>query len=276
MQIGLYTNINKDERLQITEQLVKDLNLLGASVSIYGEASKLLKTKDAFTQKENLEVMIVLGGDGTILGIADFCASNNIPILGLNLGRVGFLTGLELGDTYKLFEILSQKKYSTEKRSMLEIAYNGKKYLALNEVVVSRVSASKMIAIAVNVDGEFVDEFNADGFIVATPTGSTAYSLSAGGPIIAPSSDCLALTAICPHTLHARPIVISGNSVVELSSKNDNCDMILDGKSIGVLNKTELLTIKKSTKQASFISPNSLNFFSRLLSKLNKWGITIQ
>lgn len=272
MQIGIYTNTQKDKNLSKTLKLATSLEKKGASVLVYGEkAAKSLGVIDAFTISDIPVAMLVLGGDGTILNIVDFCAAADIPILGINLGRVGFLTGLEDIGIAEIFNLITNKNTKKEQRCMLEIEFNGKSYLALNEVALNRKLSSKMLSVNVSVDNNFVAQYNADGFIVATPTGSTAYSLSAGGPIIAHNADCFALTAICPHTLNARPMVVASNSHVTLTSDSDAI-IIIDGKGEHILRATSHVYIKKAPEKATFIAPDGLNFFTRLQQKLNIWG----
>jgi NAD+ kinase len=221
------------------------------------------------------DVLVSLGGDGTILRIVSFCAANDIPILGLNLGTVGFLTGLEANETDKLTDILTSKKYGIERRAMLEIETESRslKSFALNEVVLRRQDSSGLVSLEVSVNGEFVDRYYSDGFIVATPTGSTAYSLSAGGPIITPNAGVLALTPINPHTLHSRPIIISGSDRVSLVPK-EACLIVADGKTAGAAAGGEAVGVTLSSVKAKFIKTDNAGFFERLLNKLNKWSTT--
>ena len=255
---------------------MQELQMLGAHVFVYGDAAAVLNSADGFKQKQIPDVMVVLGGDGTILGIAPFCASNTIPILGLNLGRIGFLSGLELCDIDKLYDILSNKKYSLESRAMLDItqnhASNNVVTLALNEAIVARKSIARIVGLDIFVNDEYVNQYFCDGFIVATATGSTAYSLSSGGPIVAPNADVLTLTPISPHTLHARPIVVDGAARVVIKPKVEECVIVADGKSVGNLCAGQELLVKKSNHAAQFIKPKDSKFFERLINKLNIWS----
>jgi len=307
MNIGIYTNTKKDTSLTITKKLASTLIKSGAKLFsaigksaysnsensltkkgeleanephavrlfYYGEVAKELGEDDAFNLNVSPNVMLTLGGDGTILGISEFCAKNNIPILGINLGRVGFLTGLENSDIEAIFAMLKSKSYLLESRTMLQASLNGVELgNALNEVVVSRKSSSRVLSLDVKVDSDFVDSFYADGFIVSSATGSTAYSLSCGGPIVAPNASVFALTAISPHSLHARPIVISDSSSVSIMACKESCDIVLDGSIVAELKVGQSVMVKKSEHVASFIKPKSQDFFSRLLTKLNIWSVT--
>ncbi|MCL2062559.1 MAG: NAD(+)/NADH kinase [Firmicutes bacterium] len=279
MQIGVYTNIKCDADLSVTNKLIALLKADGFGISLYGEAAALLDCADAFcasktTQKP--DIMITLGGDGTVLGIAAYCARNAIPILGLNLGNLGFLTGIEKSDLNKLCSILKTKAYTVENRFLLQIALGKKKLYALNEAVVSRGAGGKMISLDVFVNDIFVDNYFCDGFIVATPTGSTAYSLSAGGPIIAPNTDALALTPINPHSLHARPIITGGGDTVTVRPVSDtsDCRIVADGVEAGTVLSTCAAKISKSEFSAQLIKVAPQSFYTRLLTKLNKWSVT--
>ena len=275
MKIGIYTNVYRDGDLTVTKKLMAELDKSGIAYFIFGEAATKLGLKDGFNIKEKISVMITLGGDGTILRIASFCAKEDIPILGLNLGTVGFLTELENGEITKLIEIIKKGKFKTEKRTMLHITFGDKTALALNEAVVSRAGCGKMLSLSVLVNGEFVNSYHCDGFIVSSPTGSTAYSLSAGGAIITPSSQVLALTPINPHTLHSKPIVVSNSDVVTIVLKNESIGVIAaDGKEFGEIDKNIKIEVKNSKYNASFIRTREKGFFERLLSKLNSWGVT--
>jgi len=274
MKIGIYTNVKKDSKLTLTQKLVANLTRYGAEVFLYGEVAKKMNQTDDFLNSVMPDVMLVLGGDGTILGIVDFCAQHNIPMLGINLGRIGFLTGLEAGEADKLYVILKQKLYKTERRAMLQIDFAGKTPLALNEVVIMRRTGSKIVLLEVSVDGDFVDNYYCDGFIVSTATGSTAYSLSAGGPIITPGADVFALTPISPHSLHARPIVIAAGSTVTIKPVKGACGVIVDGQMAGEVAKGTGVTVTKATSVAAFIRPEGSKFFNRLLTKLNMWSVT--
>jgi len=272
MIIGIYTNTYKDSGLVITKKLIADFKKLGVGVLVFGKAAVMLKIVSGESSKQLPFCMIVLGGDGTILDITPFCAKNDIPILGFNLGRVGFLTGLETLDASRIVDILKGKLFTIERREMIEANCNNKTFIALNEIVVSKSSSAKMVSLEIAIDDKFADRYFCDGFIVATATGSTAYSLSAGGPIVAPNAAVFALTPICPHTLHAKPMIISNSSAVNLKPTRDECEIIVDGKAVCKLPKDKNIKILKSNICASFIKlKDSDDFFTRLQTKLNSW-----
>ncbi|MCL2797228.1 MAG: NAD(+)/NADH kinase [Firmicutes bacterium] len=275
MKIGIYTNIQKDKDFTVTQKLAAQMQSAGFEVLHYGDSAAFLGKPDAFSSEEKPEIMLTLGGDGTILRIVAFCAERGIPIMGLNLGTIGFLTCLECTSFCRLPEIIKSRAYKIDPCFLLSVKFGGKEVRALNEAVVARQSG-KLMSIKVHVNGEFVDNYYCDGFIVATPTGSTAYSLSAGGPIVSPLSDVILLTPVNPHTLHARPIVVNANDVVSVTPFGDTetCNLLADGNVVGLLGKGESVVIRKSTKPALFIKTDGEKFFSRLLNKLNIWSVT--
>ena len=275
MKIGIFTNIHKDSDFSVTKKLAMRLQEGGIEVLLYGDAAKNFNKPDAFLGKSVPEIMLTLGGDGTILRIISYCAENDIPILGLNLGNVGFLTGVELSGLDKLADILKNHRYTIEPCAMLQIKFPGHEVLALNDAVIAR-AAGRMISLDVRVNGEFVDNYYCDGFIIATPTGSTAYSLSAGGPIISPQADVFALTPVNPHTLHSRPIIVSGKDVIRIMLAGETIEgaVVVDGRDVGIFTKGQVAEICKSKKIARFIKTDDKSFFGRLLHKLNKWSVT--
>jgi len=270
MKIGIYSNIDKDKELSVTKEIIATLQKSGAEVFLFGDTAKVLNTDDSFILNTKPDILLVLGGDGTILRVAEYCNINNIPILGLNTGTVGFLTNFEISEINKLYSALSKKNFKTEERLMLDIVSNGLGKLALNEVVVAKKHHDKLILLAVKVNGELVDNFYCDGFIVATPTGSTAYSLSCLGPIVTPNSAVLVLTPICPHSLHARPIVVSSSDTIEICAVSSECDIIVDGKFLGVLNSGGSVKVQKAQQGLSFIKTTGKNFYYRLINKLSQ------
>lgn len=222
------------------------------------------------------DVMVVFGGDGTVLRVAADCALFDTPIFAVNLGKLGFLTEAEPFETDDILSVLLKGDYTCSSRSMLDVCCCGKTYLALNEAVVARGTLTKMIKIDAFADGLLVDKYFADGVIVATPTGSTAYSLSAGGPIVDPDVDALILTPVGSHSLHTRPIVFSDKKVLELKvAKTDTFAYLsVDGKDVMKLKSGETVKVSISDKRVRFINSRGEGFVTRLLDKLNDWSYT--
>lgn len=227
---------------------------------------------------DGLDVLIVLGGDGTILNLASECARRGVKIIGINYGHVGFLAEFEPEKFEEAVSLVCSGTYSIQRRSMLEINCGGKQFFALNELVIQRNTSgnnfSNTINLSAKIDGATVDNFSSDGLIVSTPTGSTAYSLSAGGSVLTPDINAFILTPICAHSLHSRPIVYSDTSVLEIEplKTRESLVMIIDGRLTGTIGKCENITVKKSEYTVDFIVKKENNFFNKLFFKLNKWS----
>ncbi len=236
------------------------------------------KTVESFSDLDGIDVLFVLGGDGTILTVAAECAARGIKIIGINYGHVGFLAEFEREKLSEAVNLVCGGKYVTERRSMLEVECGGKKYFALNDLVIQRNTGGahfcNTVSLHAEIDGTTVDNFSSDGIIVSTPTGSTAYSLSAGGSVLAPDIKAFILTPVCAHSLHSRPVVYSDNSILTVKplSTDERLALIVDGKMVGELNGGEQVTVKKAQRAVEFITANDKNFFNKLLIKLNIWS----
>jgi NAD+ kinase len=225
-----------------------------------------------------IDLLIVLGGDGTLLSAARALGSHKVPILAVNLGGLGFLTSVTLDELYPMLEQILAGQHRTGERMMLEaeIMRGGKSaewHTALNDAVANKGALARMLDFDVQVDGDHVGRYRADGLIVATPTGSTAYSLAAGGPIIHPGLDAFVITPICPHMLTNRPLVIPDTSRVEIdfSAAEGPVYVTIDGQ-IGIqLLPMDVLVIKKSASKVVFVRPPRKTYFEVLRSKL-RWS----
>jgi NAD+ kinase len=230
---------------------------------------------------EHADMVLVLGGDGTLLSMADSlgAAGSRIPILGVNFGSLGFLTEVTLPELRASLEAALDGRARVEERMMLRATTARKgqpfaQHVALNDVVVTKGARSRMIDLSVHVGDEFVTRVKADGLIVATPTGSTAYNLAAGGPIVAPSMDALLLTPIAPHTLTNRPIVIPSNSPVRVQPVMDDRDEVFvtfDGQEGFELKGGDEIEVTRSEPPLHLIKPSTRSYFEVLRTKL-KWG----
>ena len=236
------------------------------------------KTVEDKSGLSGVEVLFVLGGDGTILGIASACAEAGVKIIGINYGHLGFLAEFEPEKLDEAVDLVRGGSYATQRRSMLEISYSGKTFLALNDLVIQRSTFGTHFSNTVNlhaeIDGATVDNFSADGIIVSTPTGSTAYSLAAGGSVLTPDLNAFILTPVCAHSLHSRPVVFSDSSTLIINPVNASVPLVLnvDGKVVCEMNGRETVTVKKSARYVEFITKNDKNFFNKLLIKLNIWS----
>lgn len=227
---------------------------------------------------EKADMLIVLGGDGTLLSAARALRAHTVPILAVNLGGLGFLTTITLDQLYPMLESVLRGEHRVGERMMLEAQIfrdgkAGERQTALNDAVVNKGALSRMLDFDLYVDGDHVGRYRADGLIVATPTGSTAYSLAAGGPIVQPGIDAFVITPICPHMLTNRPLVIPDTSKMEIdfSAADERVYMTLDGQIGYELGPADRVVITKSENKVTFVRPPRKTYFEVLRSKL-RWG----
>lgn len=260
MKIELCPNIKKDPELIHTKKVVSILKENGAEIFLSRDCNFEIEgvSKEVFYDPD---MIIVLGGDGSIMKAGRRAAMIGVPILGINLGRLGFLAELSPNDVEGLKKVLNNE-YRLEKRLLLEadIIRNGviKKgiALAINDVVLSHIKPSHMLEIEIYSNGSSLGRYRSDGFIVSTPTGSTAYSLSAGGPILSPALNAICLTPLCPHSLLSRPIIVPGDSEIEvkyISPENSSAYLTVDGIDSAVLSTGDVLKVRCSDKCAEFV-----------------------
>jgi len=227
-----------------------------------------------------VDMIIVLGGDGTLLSAARLVADSrkNVPIFGVNLGSLGFMAEVSLNELYANLAKALAGKLKAEERMMLTagIIRRGKKvseYNVLNDAVISKGDIARMVSLEVSVGGDYLTSIRADGLILATPTGSTAYSLSAGGPIIHPALQCFVVTPICPHTLSNRPIAIPDSAVVRVKviSRSEGVSLSLDGQVVSPLRLNDIVEVKKAKYRVRLIKHPTKDYYEILRTKL-KWG----
>ena len=222
----------------------------------------------------NCDMAIILGGDGTLLR-AQSRLNPEIPIFGINMGTVGFLTEIEAIDTFEALNEILKGEYYKEKRTRLVVSHENHNFSAMNEVVVMTDKPAKMQHFEIQVDGEIIEEVRADGLIISTPSGSTAYSMSAGGPIVDPRVGGFIIIPICPYKLGARPFVVSDNSeiTVKLLKKGKTAIFVMDGQINEEASYEEEIKFKKSDKNAYFIRTSTKHFYNKVKDKLDKGGI---
>lgn len=269
MKVGLYFNKNYiDENKPYLERIKRVLSYHFAQCRIVSSLEDL----------DGLDVLMVLGGDGTILMVASECALRGIKIIGINYGHMGFLAEFEPEKIDQALEIVCSGNFRTVKRSMLKIVFAGKTYYALNDLVIQRSTSGNAFSNTINlraeIDGSTVDNFSADGLIVSTPTGSTAYSLAAGGSVLTPELDAFIMTPICAHSLHSRPIVFSDRSTLKIYQidKRSEINLIVDGKAVAAISDFKEVQVTKSEYCTEFIVSDENDFFDKLLIKLNIWS----
>lgn len=279
-KIALFVNRDRDTDLSATKEVVSILKKYNKDIILDTKLQADLQISGVSYVNgdclfENSHMVIALGGDGTILKIVNQAAEYGVPVAGINLGHLGFLTQAERDDLSNLTKIL-EGDFTIEHRMMLEarIVKNGKaaeSFTALNEIIV-RSNSAKMISLETHVDGTAAGKYLADGIIIATSTGSTAYSLSCGGPIVHKALDCMIMNPICPHSMKSRCIVIPPSSCISLSFDATYCnevDLKADGVSAKLLGTDEHVEIVRSEKRVPLINVNSRSYFDVIRQKLS-------
>ncbi len=260
------------------KKLVREMEKRNVEIFLLKDSAECMGRKDLSADEEqirnNAQVLISLGGDGTLLKAARIVRGTNIPILGVNMGGLGFLTEITYRDLNEALPLLFRKKYSIEKRSMLMISVSrdAPKLFALNDVVLSRGASARIVELKTFIDGDYLTTFASDGLIVSTSTGSTAHSLSSGGPIIHPSIDSILVVPICPHTLSNRPIVVPHKSKIRVKILTENpVDYTVDGQIGGKLKKGDEIEVSLAPFHVSLVRLKEKSFYELLRKKL-KWS----
>jgi len=218
------------------------------------------------------EIIVVIGGDGTFLSVASKAAESSKPILGINMGDLGFLTEFTKNEFLEFLPSLIKGNYKVEKRTLLKAKTKTKTHKALNDIVFSKENLARMIKLRVKVNNLFFAKIRSDGLIISTPTGSTAYNLSSGGPIVSPNCESLLITPICSHSLTLKPVAISSNSKIEVSAnKKYNVVLTIDGQTGEKLKPGTVVRISEFEKKLELIKNPDRDYFSILREKL-KWG----
>lgn len=289
MLVGIIANITKEKVFDVvssfTEKLKKEKIDYLVTRTITEKNGKLgLNTEienisdDEIYEKSDL--IISVGGDGTMLATAYKAHLKNKPVLGLNLGKLGFLVETDVSQMNSVIELLRNNKYSIEERMVLTATTNtlgNEKLVAVNDLVIEKGGWPKMIELTVSVDDEYVTTFSADGLIIATPTGSTGYSLSTGGPIVAPTTKAITLSPISPHSLTVKPIVLSSEQVIKITANSPHKDIQVscDGQRVYKFIPPLDITIKKSDRPLKLIKTSLTTYFETLRKKL-LWGIDVR
>ncbi|MBF0611697.1 MAG: NAD(+) kinase [Magnetococcales bacterium] len=284
-KIGIITKRPDQRALQATARLVEWLNQQGKSVTVVEDIAiaahipgQQARRQSQDNLPEGMDLVVVIGGDGTFIAAARAVGHRRVPILGVNMGRLGFLTEVPVEEMFATLEKVMQGEFHIEERTTLEVSVIRHELVqnqsrVLNDAVVHKGTLARMMEYNVTIDNQFVFSSRADGLIVATPTGSTAYALSAGGPIIHPALDALLLTPICPHTLTNRPIVVPGavEISITLTSDDSNRLLTLDGQSGVQLESEDRIVIQRSQYSLLVMHPNTRNYYEILRTKL-LWG----
>lgn len=276
----LITNYEKDSNLDTTNKIIEYINTKGGIASYQTVFCKERSKVDISLIPDDTECILVLGGDGTLIKAARELVHRNIPLIGVNFGYLGYLVEIEINDVEHTLDKLMNDKYQLERRMMItaDVLRDGNvihKGVALNDISLSRNGKLKVLNFNVYVNGQFINRYSADGIIVSTPTGSTAYNLSAGGPIVEPCADIIVLTPICPHTLNSRSIVLSADSVINieiLSDRTENDDLKnvnYDGSDICEIFTGDIISISKSEVYTNIAKISKLSFFETLQKKMS-------
>ncbi len=279
MKISIFPNFNNDGVLQTCEEICKELDKLGVEYSVAkcnesDETGTLPLFFDTDELIENCDIVIVVGGDGTTLNVAKAASLHNKLTLGINAGRLGFMSGLER-DELSLLNRLVSGDYEVEERMMIDarlMSENGTQdFICLNDAVITRGDLARLIDVTVKSDGRVITKNRADGMIIATPTGSTAYSMAAGGPVVSPDNSCFVVTPICPHSLVNRSIVFSSDKELEITVENDKNNtsyLSIDGEKSVTVTKNSKIIISKSEYVAKLIKIKPDSFYEILNKKL--------
>ena len=275
--IGIIVNLNKDITLDVTRLLIELLEKRGIEPLLFGDVAEKLGrpviNRATFFNRSN--AIFVLGGDGTMLGVIAEASIKGKPVMGINMGRLGFLSEIEISEINDALDVIAAGDYKIDQRMMLECRVHGKTFYALNEISVHRAVYERIIRLDVFAGDIMADSFYADGLIIASPTGSTAYSLSAGGPVLSPSLSAMLLTPVCAHTLRSRPIVFPDNEIIKIRVVADaDVSIIYDSMEQRLNENHAEITVTRAPFDAKFLTVKNRNFYKLLNSKLNEWSIS--
>lgn len=275
---ALVTNAHKDEALVLTKKIISYINEQGGTaVSLISNEEQMLDIADI---PKNTDCIMVLGGDGSLIRTATKVESLQIPLIGVNLGTLGYLCELEEANVFAAIDQLMQGKYMMEERLMLTGHLSGDKVerFALNDIVIHRMGGLSILHLHVYVNGEFLSSFDVDGMIVATPTGSTGYNMSAGGPIIDPKAKMLLITPINAHNLNSKSIVLGADDVVEIEvvdgkrNSDDTIGVSFDADCVGVLKPGERFVISKASAVTRICKLHKKSFLEILRKKMDTYS----
>ena len=274
--VAIVVKPNNSEAQTTAEELSGWLK--SRNIELAGEPICVGKDLDVSVLDLDADLYVVLGGDGTMIATARMIGDREVLVLGINYGGLGYLTDFRIEEMHPALDSILAGDYEIDRREMLDVEHRrGNEILAigrvLNDVVINKAALARIIEIEVRLNDLFVNSFRADGLIVATPTGSTAYNLSAGGPIVYPSMNAVVLTPICPFTLTNRPIVVPDHANIELKLLNENEGVVLtlDGQTGFPMVGNDTVVIRKSATTFNLVQPPNRNYFDVLRNKL-KWG----
>lgn len=276
MIIALFANMKKKEWFKIAKEIVEYLRERSITVVARDEEAADLQIPPLTSiPPEQVDFLISLGGDGTILRVIHYFPALDAPILGINLGHLGFMADVPLSDLYPSLDALINGSYSIEERLMMEgVTPTQERVFAVNEMVIHRSHNPSLIDLSIHVDGKYLNTFSADGIIVSTPNGSTAYSLAAGGPIMTPVLQAIVITPISPHTISNRPIVLLPCDKIEIQylSPYDPVEITYDGFSRHTLSTNDVFSVSCSKRTFKMVNLSRTDYFATLRTKLGWTG----
>ena len=277
MNFGIIIHTKKEEALKLCEDIINWIEKRDGKV-IISENEPFAKKRPDLSKnisdfKEECDVILALGGDGTFLKAIDYCYGSDIPIIGVNLGKLGFLTELDVDKVYWGLEKIFSKDFKIEQRMLLSCKIENEKVhdiIALNDCAITKTEFGKTIEISIYLNGDFYNSYKGDGVIFATPTGSTAYSLSAGGPFISPRINAIIMTPICTHSLFSRSVIFSPDDeiIIEVSSESDKAGLSVDGKYEVLLNHKNKVYIKKAERKINILTFGDVPFYKSFKERL--------
>lgn len=282
MKIAVVVNLTKEKAIECAGQIIEILQSSGAQVLMPPDCRVQFDGcgADFASSIEQLfeaaEMAVTVGGDGTIIHSAKYAALTDTPLIGVNVGRLGFAADVEMNEISGLKKLISGNYYS-ERRTLLDVEVcsqgDSRHFLAVNDAVVTHGTLSKIVDFTLSLNGEEISRYRADGLLFSTPTGSTAYSLSAGGPILSPRMDCILMTPVCPHSLFSRSVLFDADSLLSVTVKipsGCSCVLSIDGETNISINEDDVININKSVKSLTLMSINKRNFYRKLNEKLKE------
>ncbi len=280
--IAIYPNINKVESAEVMQRIKRYFTGKDVRIVMSRDKANMFKCPEYGVDdlsQESIDLGLSIGGDGTLLGICRRLYDDKIPACGINIGQVGFLADIELSELETRLDNLLKGEYQIVERTVISgsvVSKGNKRFLghAINDVVIGKGGLSRMLHLGMRINDTYIDDYKADGVIVATATGSTAYSLSAGGPIVNPSVPALLITPICPHTLDARPMIIPDTDVVQIhiAAVHQDIQLTFDGQESFQLLPGDVVYIRKGKNPARIVKFGDKNYYQTLKNKL--WGNT--
>ena len=282
MKIAIVVNLTKEKAIDCARKIAEIFQNAGADVILPPDCTEVLSDCGAvFAESieqlfEIAEIAVTVGGDGTIIHAAKYAAVTNTPLIGVNVGRMGFAADVELNEIGDLKKLVSGDYFSEDRTLLdveLETAGGSYRYLAVNDAVVTHGQLSRIVDFTLFLNGEEISRYRADGLLFSTPTGSTAYSLSAGGPILSPQMDCILMTPVCPHSLFSRSVVFGADEVLSVEVKipaGCSCILSIDGEINLNIDETDKIHVRKSNQTLTLISIRQRNFYRKLNKKLKE------